>query len=109
MSGASAATAAVPTLILSDRAIPTLDALYEAAGGLNFTPGWVPRKKPILWGEPRPEFVPGRWTYEEAKTALDAAGRLIDVSLAERRNLVMRNPVPEPISRPRARWCAPIR
>jgi gentisate 1,2-dioxygenase len=94
MSPTSATTAAVPTLILSDRAIPTLDALYEAAGGLNFTPGWVPRKKPILWAEPRPEFVPGCWTYEEAKTALDAAGHLIDVSLAERRNLVMRNPAP---------------
>ena len=74
--------------------IPTLDALYEVAGDLNFTPGWVPRKKPILWNEPRPEFVPAHWTYEEAKAALDVAGRLIDVSLAERRNLVMRNPAP---------------
>ena len=94
MSAASVATAAAPTRSLSDRDIPTLDALYEAAGGLNFTPGWVPRKKPILWNEPRPEFVPAHWTYEEAKAALDAAGRLIDVSLAERRNLVMRNPAP---------------
>ena len=41
---------------LSGRDIPTLDSLYEAAGGVNFTPGWVPRKKPILWGEPRPEY-----------------------------------------------------
>jgi gentisate 1,2-dioxygenase len=30
--------------------------------------------------------------YREGKAGLDAAGRLIDVSLAERRNLVMRNP-----------------
>jgi hypothetical protein len=52
------------------------------------------RKKPILWNEPRPEFVPAHWTYEKAKAALDVAGRLIDVSLAERRNLVMRNPAP---------------
>jgi gentisate 1,2-dioxygenase len=79
---------------LSERDIPTLESLYEAAGGLNFTPGWVPRKKPILWGEPRPEFSPAHWTYEDAKAGLDAAGRLIDVSLAERRNLVMRNPAP---------------
>jgi gentisate 1,2-dioxygenase len=79
---------------LSSRDIPTLDSLYKAAGGLNFTPGWVPRKKPILWAEPRSEFVPAHWTYENAKAALDAAGRLIDVSLAERRNLVMRNPAP---------------
>ena len=43
---------------LSGRDIPTLDALYEAAGGVNFTPGWVPRKKPILWGEPRAGICP---------------------------------------------------
>src|SRR4249920_1461619 len=79
---------------LSGRDIPTLDSLYEAAGGVNFTPGWLPRKKPILWSEPRPEFVPAHWAYEDAKAGLDAAGRLIDVSLAERRNLVMRNPAP---------------
>ena len=64
---------------------------------MNFTPGWVPRKKPILWGEPRPEFVPAHWTYEDAKAGLDAAGRLIDVTLAERRNLVMRNPTPNAV------------
>ena len=67
MSVASVATAAAATRSLSDRDIPTLDALYEVAGALNFTPGWVPRKKPILWNEPRPEFVPARWTYEEAR------------------------------------------
>ena len=77
---------------------------------MNFTPGWVPRKKPILWSEPRPEFVPAHWTYEDAKAGLDAAGRLIDVSLAERRNLVMRNPDAERrASRRAARWSAPIR
>src|SRR5215207_4829692 len=82
---------------LSGRDIPTLESLYEAAGGVNFTPGWVPRRKPILWSEPRPEFVPAHWTYEDAKAGLDAAGRLIDVSLAERRNLVMRNPTPNAV------------
>jgi gentisate 1,2-dioxygenase len=94
------AVAAAPTLAprsLSGRDIPTLESLYEAAGGVNFTPGWVPRKKPILWGEPRPEFVPAHWTYEDAKAGLDAAGRLIDVALAERRNLVMRNPTPNAV------------
>jgi len=79
---------------LAGQEIVTLSGLYEAAGSLNFTPGWVPREKPILWSEPRPELVPAHWTYAEAKAGLDAAGRLIDVSLAERRNLVMRNPAP---------------
>jgi hypothetical protein len=29
---------------LSGRDIPTLEALYEAAGDVNFTPGWVPAR-----------------------------------------------------------------
>jgi gentisate 1,2-dioxygenase len=76
------------------RDVPTLDALYEETGRMNMTPGWVPRKKPILWHEPKPEFVPAHWRYQQSRAALDAAGRLIDVSLAERRNLVLRNPAP---------------
>jgi gentisate 1,2-dioxygenase len=94
MSVAAATGAPATPQGLLGRDIPTLESLYEAAGGVNFTPGWVPRKKPILWSEPRSEYVPAHWTYEDAKAGLDAAGRLIDVSLAERRNLVMRNPTP---------------
>lgn len=76
----------------SMRDVATLDALYEEAARVGFTPGWVPRKKPILWAEPESEYVPAHWRWQDAKAGLDAAGRLIDVSLAERRNLVMRNP-----------------
>jgi len=76
----------------SMRDVATLEALYEQAARVGFTPGWVPRKKPILWAEPKSEFVPAHWRWQDAKAGLDAAGRLIDVSLAERRNLVMRNP-----------------
>jgi gentisate 1,2-dioxygenase len=76
----------------SMRDVATLEALYEEAARVGFTPGWVPRKKPILWAEPKSEFVPAHWRWQDAKAGLDAAGRLIDVSLAERRNLVMRNP-----------------
>jgi gentisate 1,2-dioxygenase len=72
--------------------IASLDALYEEAARIGLTPGWVRRQKPILWTEPKSEFVPAHWRWQDAKTALDAAGRLIDVALAERRNLVMRNP-----------------
>src|SRR6516162_10952366 len=74
--------------------ISKLQDLYEVASDVNFTPGWVPRAKPILRAEPRSEFVAAHWMYHEAKAGLDAACRLIDVSLAERRNLVMRNPAP---------------
>src|ERR1700722_3468935 len=87
----------VATLDAIDRTrrAPTLDALYAEATRLDLTPGWIPRETPILWREPRTAFVPALWRYEECKAALDAAGRLIDVSLAERRNLAMRDPIPD--------------
>jgi gentisate 1,2-dioxygenase len=72
---------------LSNSNISTLESLYGAADAVNFTPGWIPRNKPILWAEPRPTFMPAHWSYEDAKAGLDAAGHLIDVALAERRNL----------------------
>src|SRR6516225_11959095 len=87
-------SAPIPPRTFSEGRISKLDDLYKAAADLNFTPGWMPREIPILWAEPRPKLVPAHWTYEEAKAGLDVAGRLIDAALAERRNLVMRNPAP---------------
>jgi gentisate 1,2-dioxygenase len=74
--------------------IKTLDDLYAEAGRLDVTPGWVPRDKPIFWKEPRTDFVPAHWQYQQVKNALTSAGSLIDVALAERRNLILRNPFP---------------
>jgi gentisate 1,2-dioxygenase len=80
---------------LSDlRNLPSLDALVSAIDERNMTPGWIKRDKPILWHEMHSEFVPAHWRYAEVKPAMVAAGRLIGTDLAERRNFVMRNPVP---------------
>jgi gentisate 1,2-dioxygenase len=38
--------------------------------------------------------VPVHWGYQQVKDALASAGILIDVALAERRNLILRNPFP---------------
>jgi gentisate 1,2-dioxygenase len=84
-----------PDRLAALRGVGTLEELYAGADGVDMTPGWVPRQTPILWPEPRPTYRPALWRYEEAKAALDAAGRLIDVKLAERRNLAMRNPIPD--------------
>lgn len=70
-----------------------LDAIYAPLRDLDLTPGWIDRKEPILIKEPKGAFKPYRWRYSEAKAGLDAAGRLISTELAERRNLVMRNPL----------------
>ena len=72
----------------------SLDELYAEADRLDVTPGWVRREQPILRHEPHSRFVPAHWSYPAIKDALDAAGGLIDVALAERRNLVLRNPFP---------------
>ena len=77
------------------RAIPDLTALYREADRLELTPGWIKREQPILWHEPSSPFQPAHWRYGDVKKALDAAGDLVDVTLAERRNLVLRNPFPE--------------
>ena len=74
--------------------LPSLDALVQAIGERDMTPGWIRREKPILWPEMRSAFVPAHWRYAEAKAAMRAAGRLIGTDLAERRNFVMRNPIP---------------
>jgi gentisate 1,2-dioxygenase len=81
-------------MTLQSESLSTLDELYELAEQLDVTPGWVNRSTPIFWASPQTSFVPARWDYEEMRQSLDVAGRLIDVELAERRNLVMRNPHP---------------
>jgi gentisate 1,2-dioxygenase len=73
---------------------PDLAALYKEADRLDVTPGWIPREKPLLWPQPKSPFMPTLWSYAGIKRALDVAGGLIDVALAERRNLVLRNPFP---------------
>jgi gentisate 1,2-dioxygenase len=83
-----------PRILDELRSLPDLDALVGAIGARNMTPGWIRRPKPILWPEMKSEFVPAHWRYAEAKAAMQAAGRLIGTDLAERRNFVMRNPIP---------------
>jgi gentisate 1,2-dioxygenase len=81
-------------LVKEISSVPTLELLYKELERVAVTPGWIDREVPILWPEPRSKFVPAQWRYLEMKAGMDAAGRLIDVLLAERRNLVMRNPAP---------------
>jgi gentisate 1,2-dioxygenase len=72
------------------RTLPTLEALYRELDRLDFVPGWVEHNGNR--GIAKGPFRPARWSYDRAKAAMDAAGRLINTELAERRNLVMRNP-----------------
>ena len=50
----------------------TLEQLYPLLNKLNLMAGWN-KPEPSLWAEPKKNFVPAHWRYEDAKIALDAA------------------------------------
>jgi gentisate 1,2-dioxygenase len=89
------ADGAIADRIAAIRDVPNLDALYAQTDQLDIRPGWLGITQEAT-GTPKAQsaYVPAHWRYDLCKAALDAAGRLIDVALAERRNLVMRNPIP---------------
>ena len=72
----------------------SLEELYGKLDLIGIAPGWA-KKTPSLWSEPKKNFQPAHWKYEQARGALDAAGRLINTELAERRNLILFNPASE--------------
>ncbi len=72
----------------------TLEELYGKLDLVGIAPGWN-KKVASLWPAPKKNFVPAHWKYEQARGALDAAGRLINTELAERRNLILYNPASE--------------
>lgn len=70
-----------------------LPQLYELLDRVQMKNGWA-KPTPSLYPEPRQRYVPAHWRYAEARAALDAAGRLVDTEWAERRNLILANPIP---------------
>jgi gentisate 1,2-dioxygenase len=72
------------------RDMEELYGLLDAAGMAN---GWN-KPEPSLYPSPKTTFVPAHWGYALAKPALDAAGRFVSTELAERRNLILNNPIP---------------
>jgi gentisate 1,2-dioxygenase len=73
-------------------AITSLDELYDTFDRLSVEGGWH-RKREALWAEPRKNFVPYIWHYRDIKPVLDAAGPLVDHSMADRRNVTLTNPI----------------
>jgi gentisate 1,2-dioxygenase len=69
----------------------SLQELYDKLETVGMGAGWN-KPTPSLWPSPRKTLVPAHWKYELARGALDAAGRLINTELAERRNLILFNP-----------------
>ncbi|VFB19985.1 cupin domain-containing protein [Pseudomonas fragi] len=67
---------------------------FEQLAEQGLSPGWA-KKKPQMWPQPRPRYVPAVWRYADARAALDQACEFVSPEQAERRNLIMVNPVPD--------------
>lgn len=70
----------------------SMEELYGLLDAARIGAGWN-KPTPSLYPAPRREFVPAHWSYALAKPALDAAGRYVSTELAERRNLILANPI----------------
>jgi gentisate 1,2-dioxygenase len=73
--------------------VKELSELYPLLAEAGMGPGWN-KSEPSLYPAPKKTFVPAHWTYETARAALAAAAPLVSTELAERRNLILANPVP---------------
>jgi gentisate 1,2-dioxygenase len=71
----------------------SLEALHAMLDEVQMKNGWA-KPTPSLYPEPKRPFIPAHWRYVDARAALHVAGRLVSTERAERRNLIMANPVP---------------
>jgi gentisate 1,2-dioxygenase len=71
----------------------TLDELYILLDQVQMKNGWN-KPTPSLYPTPKPLLIPAHWRYRDAHAALHRAGDLVDAKWAERRNLILANPVP---------------
>jgi gentisate 1,2-dioxygenase len=69
-----------------------LPSLYALLDQVQVKNGWS-KAVPVIVPEPRQRFVPHRWRYPDVRAALHVAGRLVGTQWAERRNLIMANPI----------------
>ena len=85
---ASPATSATPDF----DAAANLDQLHAMLDAIQVKNGWN-KPTPSLYPQPKQRFAGARWRYADARAALHAAGRLVGTEWAERRNLILANPV----------------
>lgn len=79
---------------MSANQFDSLEQLVSSIGQQHCVPGWIAHQRPLLWPKPVSALLPAHWQYERIRPALVEAGRLIGTDRAERRNFILRNPVP---------------
>ena len=73
--------------------VRSLDDYYAKLVPANMEAGWN-KREPTMYPTPKKAFLPAHWPYRTARAALDAAARLVGTQDAERRNLILHNPLP---------------
>ena len=68
------------------------EGYFDQLEGCGFSPGWA-KREPQMWAEPRRRFVHTVWRYREALDALTKATEFVSTEFAERRNLILVNPI----------------
>ncbi len=74
-------------------AAASMEELYALLEQSGMGPGWN-KPEPSMYPTPKKHFVPAHWPYRLARAALDSAAKYVKTEFAERRNLIMNNPVP---------------
>lgn len=80
-------------LVSAFRSVASMNELYALLDKVHMQNGWA-KPEPSMYPKPKREFMSARWSYRSAKAALDAAARFVNTELAERRNLILANPIP---------------
>ena len=70
-----------------------LQVLHGELSDMRFVPGWNRPGNPPMWEQPATTFLPKRWEYAAARRSLERAGDLVSPEFAERRNLILVNPM----------------
>ena len=70
----------------------SMEELFALLDKAQMKNGWA-KPEPSMYPKPKQSLAPAHWPYRHAKPALDAAGRFVNTELAERRNLILANPV----------------
>jgi len=70
-----------------------MDELLGLLARAGIENGWA-KREPSMYAVPKQKFAPAHWSFAMAEAALEAAGRFVNTELAERRNLILNNPVP---------------
>lgn len=65
----------------------------EELEALGMQPGWK-KREPQMWPTPKRTYVPAVWRARDARAALGRSTSFVSPEVAERRNLILANPIP---------------